>query len=75
MIAAANVCGRVNSREMEREAAAGMYEGADGRTYPRLQLFTLAELFQGHLPKVPLLDRQAGFRKAKREESGKGSLL
>nr|WP_232328823.1 DNA methyltransferase [Sphingomonas horti] len=71
------VCVVNPSREMEREAAAaGMYEAADGRTYPRLQIFTLAELFQGHLPKVPLLDRQAGFRKAKREESGvQGSLL
>lgn len=41
---------------MEKEAAsAGVYEGADGRQYPRLQIFTLAEYFQGLRPKVPLL--------------------
>lgn len=61
------------TREMEREAAAaGVYEGADGRTYPRLQLYTIAEYFQGHRPKVPLLDRQAAYRKAAREPGGGG---
>lgn len=71
------VCVIAPTRAMEAEAAsAGVYEAADGRSYPRLQIFTLAELFLGHRPKIPLLDRQAGFKQASRESTGKqGSLL
>ena len=72
------ICAVNPTREMEREAAAaGVYEGADGRTYPRLQIFTLAEYFHGLRPKVPLLDRQAAYRKAAREGDGskQGTLL
>ena len=72
------VCVVMPTREMGREAAAaGIWtDPVTGVDYPKLQLFTLAELFQGRLPKVPLLDRQAGFRKAKREESsGQGTLI
>ncbi len=62
------ICATNPTREMEREAAAaGVYDGADGRSYPRLQIFTLAEYFQGLRPKVPLLDRQAAYKKAARE--------
>lgn len=69
------VCVIKPTREMEREAAsAGVYEGADGRTYPRLQLYTVAEYFAGLRPKVPLLDRAAAYRKAARAETGKGNL-
>lgn len=72
------ICAVNPTREMEREAAAaGVYEGADGRTYPRLQIYTLAEYFQGLRPRVPLLDRQAAYRKAAREgDAGRqGTLL
>jgi len=71
------VCVIAPTRAMEAEAAsAGVYEAADGRSYPRLQIFTLAEIFLGHRPKIPLLDRQAGFKQASRESTGKqGSLL
>ncbi len=72
------ICAVNPTREMEREAAAaGVYEGADGRTYPRLQIFTLAEYFHGLRPKVPLLDRQAAYKKAARagDESKQGTLL
>ncbi len=73
------ICAVNPTREMEREAAAaGVYEGADGRTYPRLQLYTLAEYFAGLRPKVPLLDRQAAYKKAAREDvvgGRQGSLL
>lgn len=63
------ICAVNPTREMEREAAAaGVYEAVDGRTYPRLQIFTLAEYFQGLRPKVPLLDRQAAYKKAVRED-------
>ncbi|MGJ3629346.1 restriction endonuclease [Sphingomonas sp. MMS24-JH45] len=62
---------------MEREAAAvGRFRAeATGRSYPRLQIVTLAELFQGKRPDLPV-DPTAAFRRAAREETGKqGSLL
>ena len=57
---------------MEKEAAsAGVYvDPTTGQTYPRLQLYTLAECFRGLRPKVPLLDRQAAYKKAAREGGG-----
>ena len=73
------ICVIAPTREMEREAAsAGVYTDAHtGQTYPRLQIYTLAEYFSGLRPKVPMLDRQAGFKKAARDDSGEkqGSLL
>ncbi len=72
------VCVATPTREMEREAAAaGIWTDPVTRIdYPRLQLFTLADLFQGRQPSVPLLDRQAGYKRAKTEDSSKqGSLL
>lgn len=73
------ICVIVPTREMEKEAAAaGVYTDAyTGQNYPRLQIYTLAEYFGGLRPKVPMLDRQAGFKKAAREVSGgkQGSLL
>jgi hypothetical protein len=72
------ICAVNPTREMEKEAAAaGVYEGVDGRTYPRLQIYTLAEYFQGLRPKVPLLDRQAAYKKAARDDgaSRQGSLI
>ena len=72
------ICAVNPTREMEREAAAaGVYEGADGRSYPRLQIYTLAEYFQGLRPKVPLLDRQAAYKRAGRDDgaSRQGHLL
>ena len=41
-----------------------MLSDLDGRTYPRLQLYTVAEYFAGLRPKVPLLDRQAAYKRA-----------
>lgn len=73
------ICVIQPTREMEREAAsAGVYTDAHtGQQFPRLQIYTLAEFFSGLRPKVPMLDRQAGFKKAARDDSvGKqGSLL
>jgi site-specific DNA-methyltransferase (adenine-specific) len=72
------ICAVNPTREMEKEAAAaGVYEGVDGRTYPRLQIYTLAEYFAGLRPKVPLLDRQAAYKKAARDDgaSRQGSLI
>ena len=42
-----------------------------GRTYPRLQILTLAELFQGKKPDIPFVD-PASVKRAKREEQDAG---
>ena len=62
------VCVINPTRKMEREAAsAGVYQDpTTGLTYPRLQLYTLAEYFTGLRPKVPLLDARASYKSAKR---------
>jgi adenine specific DNA methylase Mod len=64
------------TRPMETEAAAvGRFEDEWGRTYPRLQIITLAELFQGKKPDIPFVD-PASVKRAKREDtSQQGSLL
>ncbi len=62
---------------MEREAAAvGRFTAeATGKSYPRLQIITLAELFQGKRPDIPLIDAGAAFRKAGREETRQDRLI
>ena len=66
------------TRNLEADAAAvGRFEDEWGRTYPRLQIITLAELFQGKKPDIPFVD-PSSIKRAKREDeaSGKqGSLL
>lgn len=64
------------TRPMETEAAAvGRFESeATGRTYPRLQIITLAELFQGKKPQIPFVD-PASVKRAKREETGRQERL
>jgi site-specific DNA-methyltransferase (adenine-specific) len=65
------------TRAMERDAAAvGVWENElTGRRHPRLQILTLAELFQGKRPDIPWVDTSAG-KAAKREDTSKqGSLL
>lgn len=58
-----------------RAAAAGFYE-AGGRTYPKVQILTIEQLFDGRRPEMPWLDPSV-FRKAKREAGPEkqGSLL
>ncbi|MFQ3667180.1 MAG: DNA methyltransferase [Sphingomonadaceae bacterium] len=58
------------TRAMERDAAAvGVWANEyTGRTHPRLQILTLAELFQGKRPDIPWVDQGVG-RKARREEA------
>ena len=66
------------TRPMERDAAAvGVWENEyTGRKHPRLQILTLAELFQGKRPDIPWVDASATSKSAKREETGKqGTLL
>ena len=61
------------TRAMERDAAAvGLWENpTTGRTYPRLQILMLAELFQGKRPNIPLMELNGGKR-AKREDMDAG---
>ncbi|MEH3121504.1 MAG: DNA methyltransferase [Sphingomonas phyllosphaerae] len=66
------------SRPMEKEAAAaGRFTSeVTGKSYPRLQIITLAELFKGRRPDLPYVDATAAFRQAPRESSARqGSLL
>jgi site-specific DNA-methyltransferase (adenine-specific) len=52
---------------MQKEAAgAGLYDGPTGKV-PKIQLFTIEELFAGKKPQIPLMER--GFKAAAREES------
>jgi hypothetical protein len=51
------------------------YAGADGKSYPRLQIITLAELFKGKKPEIPLLDTTLAFKRAQREETVQEKLL
>lgn len=52
---------------MRTEAAsAGFYETPYGK-FPKLQLLTVEELFDGRKPQIPLIDPSA-FKKAKKEE-------
>ncbi|MBC7158928.1 MAG: restriction endonuclease [Porphyrobacter sp.] len=65
------------TRAMERDAAAvGVWTQEEtGRTFPRLQIITLAELFQNKRPQIPWIDTSAA-RTARREATGKqGTLL
>jgi site-specific DNA-methyltransferase (adenine-specific) len=64
------------TKPMETEAAAvGRFEDEWGRTYPRLQIITLAELFQGKKPDIPFVD-PASVKRAKREDTTQqGTLL
>ncbi len=63
------------TRPMETEAAAvGRFEDEWGRTYPRLQILTLAELFQGRKPAIPFVD-PASVKRARREETGRQDRL
>jgi len=68
------VCVITPTREMEREAAAaGVFvDPGTGETYPRLQIYTLAEYFAGLRPKLPRLNRQAGYKKAGRADTTAG---
>jgi site-specific DNA-methyltransferase (adenine-specific) len=54
------------TRPMVEEAAgAGLYDGPTGKV-PKIQLFTIEQLFGGKRPKIPLIER--GFKTAAREE-------
>ena len=58
---------------MRTEAVkAGYFETPYGK-YPKIQILTIAELFEGKQPNIPLVDT-ASFKKAAREGSGEENL-
>lgn len=66
------------SGPMAREAAAvgRFHASATGRSYSRLQILTLADLFQDKRPDIPFVDAAAAFRRPARESAvGQGVLL
>lgn len=56
---------------MEKEAAAvgRFHSEVTGKSYARLQIITLAELFQGKRPDIPYVDPTAGMKSASRENT------
>lgn len=60
------------SAPMLREAAAvgRFHSEATGRSYARMQILTVEELFRGRRPDIPLVDHAAAFRTAPRERVG-----
>jgi site-specific DNA-methyltransferase (adenine-specific) len=61
---------------MLREAAAvGRFTDEFDRSWPRLQIVTLAELFQGRRPAIPFVDPLVALRRARREATGKQEML
>ncbi len=64
------------TRAMEREAsAAGLFESPFEKV-PKIQIITLAELFQDKRPRIPRIDTAATFKAAPREKSStQGRLL
>ncbi|MGD9538346.1 MAG: DNA methyltransferase [Alphaproteobacteria bacterium] len=56
------------TRAMEREAAAAGFYECDFGSFPRIQIVTLAELFQRRLPKLPPEPTDTTFRRALRED-------
>jgi site-specific DNA-methyltransferase (adenine-specific) len=63
------ITAQMPTRAMESNAASvGVWENElTGRKHPRLQIITLAELFQGKRPDIPWVDATV-FKKAKRED-------
>ena len=69
------VTAELPTRAMERDAAAvGVFHDEWGRSYPRLQIITLRELFEGKKPAIPFVD-PAIVKRAKREEIGRQESL
>ncbi len=57
------------TREMKKEAAAaGLYKTDMHGDFPRIQILTIADLFDGDRPRLPWVDPSV-FRKAKREKT------
>jgi hypothetical protein len=58
----------------EYAASVGVLHAANGKSYPRLQIVTLAELFQNQRPSIPYVDAAAVFKKAGKDAAAQGGL-
>lgn len=64
------------SAMLKEAASVGRFHAAaTGKSYARLQILTLAELFQGRKPDIPYIDPGAAFRKAAREDTARQAQL
>lgn len=75
-LAAVFITKALPTKPMRTEAAkVGLFDGPGGRKIPRLQILTLAEIFQGQRPDLPHID--SPYKKAQRSKkaSGQGQLL
>jgi hypothetical protein len=65
---AGRISRNVHSELLTEAVKAGFYETVHGK-FPKLQILTIAELFDGKLPKVPWSDPDT-FKKAAKEAEG-----
>lgn len=63
------------TKPMEKEAAAAGFFETPFEKVPRIQIITLAELFQGKRPRIPRIDSAATFNAAAREKTDKQTRL
>jgi site-specific DNA-methyltransferase (adenine-specific) len=62
------LCAALPTRAMEKEAAAAGFYTCEAGTFPRVQIVTLAEIFQGRRPKLPFGWSGGTFKAAARED-------
>jgi site-specific DNA-methyltransferase (adenine-specific) len=61
------ICFEIPTRPMKHEASeAGLYTSQDQSTYPRIQILTIQEIFDGKQPDYPKHRADATFKKAPR---------
>ncbi|MFG6282201.1 DNA methyltransferase [Sphingomonas sp. S6] len=60
---------------LKEAATVGRFEDGFQRTYPRLQILTVADLFAGRKPDLPYPDPNLAFRKAAREDTARQDRL
>ncbi|TPG38641.1 site-specific DNA-methyltransferase [Sphingomonas koreensis] len=64
------------SAMLKEAAAVGRFHAeATGKSYARLQILTLAELFAGKKPDIPYVDPTAGMKRAAREDNARQDRL
>ena len=55
---------------LKEAAAAGFYNSANGKNYPRIQVLTIEALLAGKKPEHPDYRPDLNFKKAKAEKTG-----
>lgn len=66
--------GQPTPEMVRRAAAVGIWRDGTYDSFPRLQILTLPDLFQGKKPRIPNIDRTA-LKRAKREEATQHRLI